>query len=66
MKIAAENKFDENRQLFPSVPTKTTYFRRLPQGRRKYVVGWVFVSASVADENRSYFRRPRWPTKIAG
>jgi hypothetical protein len=34
-KIAAENKLDENRQLFPSVPTKTTYFRRLPQGRRK-------------------------------
>jgi hypothetical protein len=34
-KIAAENNFDENRQLFSSVPTKTTYFRRLPQGRRK-------------------------------
>jgi hypothetical protein len=34
-KIAAENKFDENRHLFPSVPTKNTYFRRLSQGRRK-------------------------------
>jgi hypothetical protein len=30
-KIAAENKFDENRQLFTSVPTKMIYFRRLPQ-----------------------------------
>jgi hypothetical protein len=34
-KIAAENKFDENRQLFPSAPTKNTYFRRLFQGQRK-------------------------------
>jgi hypothetical protein len=34
-KIAAENKFDENNQLFPSVPTKMTYFRWLSQGRRK-------------------------------
>jgi hypothetical protein len=34
-KIATENKFDENRQLFPSVPMKKTYFRRLSQGRRK-------------------------------
>jgi hypothetical protein len=34
-KIAAENKFDENRHLFSSVPTKNTYFRRLSQGRRK-------------------------------
>jgi hypothetical protein len=34
-KIAPKNKFDENRQLFPSVPTKTTYICRLPQGRRK-------------------------------
>jgi hypothetical protein len=34
-KIAAKNKFDENNQLFLSVPTKMTYFRRLSQGRRK-------------------------------
>ena len=34
-KIAAENKFDENRHLFSSVPTKNTYFRRLSQGRQK-------------------------------
>jgi hypothetical protein len=34
-KIATENKFDENRQLFTSVPTKIIYFRRLPQSRRK-------------------------------
>jgi hypothetical protein len=34
-KIAAKNKFDENRHLFPSVPKKNTYFRRLSQGRRK-------------------------------
>jgi uncharacterized coiled-coil protein SlyX len=54
-KIAAENKFDENRWLFASAPTKIG-------SRPSIFVGCWWPTKIRAD----YFRRPRWwPTKIA-
>jgi hypothetical protein len=50
-KIAAENKFDENNQLFPSVPTKMTYFRR-PFPRPTKIVGRMTIYVGLGGRRK--------------
>jgi hypothetical protein len=69
-KIAAENKFDETRQLFTSVPTKIVGSTKFSSVWRLTKITFVFSSVcrrkyDMAHENSPHFRRSRGPTKIA-